>query len=119
MSDIDELEKLARAAAEATNGGNWTRERDWVEVIDSHAFIRPYAAVGRYILAANPDVVLALIERVREAEVMAAAAVRYYDNLDIDSLDREYFSAGSPGEGQRRLRDAVRAYRGAMEKLGL
>jgi hypothetical protein len=117
MSD-EKLEELARAAAEVTKGGEWTRERDWVEAIDSHAFVRPYPAVGRYILAANPAAVLELVRRLRVAEAKAAiadAAIRFYDGLDVDGLLPEYFGSGSDGNQYRGLRDAVRAFRKRSE----
>lgn len=72
--DLDKLEQLARAAAEESKSAEWTRERDWVEATDSHAFVRPYAAAGRYILAANPAAVLELVERLRK---VAGAAIEW------------------------------------------
>jgi hypothetical protein len=70
--DLDKLEQLARAAAEETKGGDWKRERDWVEATDSHAFVRPYPAAGRHILAANPAAVLELVQRLRTVEAKLA-----------------------------------------------
>lgn len=57
-----------------------------------------------------------LIERVLRAEALANVAAEYYDGLDVDQLDPQYFAAGAPGEGQRRLRDAVREWRRAVEE---
>lgn len=41
------------------------------------------------------------------------AAVRFYDSLDVDHLDPEYFAGGSEGQKYRGLRDSVRALREA------
>jgi hypothetical protein len=44
---------------------------------------------------------------------VAEAAIRFYDALDVDHLDPEYFGSGSDGHQYRGLRDAIRKVRGA------
>lgn len=42
-------------------------------------------------------------------------AMQFYDDLDIDRLDPEYFGSGSEGYQYRGLRDVIGAYRAALD----
>lgn len=113
MTDLDDLESKARAAIEATGGGNWTRERDWIEAIDSHAFVRPHAAAGRYILAANPAAIIKLVERLRAAE----GDVAVLKKNDQDACDMRYSTMIERDMEMQKVVDGIKAQAAVNEAI--
>lgn len=78
MVDLDELERLARAATpgpwESDSAGIWTARKYGFDGTSTASLVAMMAGVAyddndrRFIAAVNPSVVLALIERLRKAE---------------------------------------------------
>lgn len=72
--DLNALDALARAIIQASlTGGQWRYEDDYVIMEGEIAHLEIPDTHLRYIAAANPLVVLELIERLRKAEAELAA----------------------------------------------
>jgi hypothetical protein len=90
---IDELERLAREAADEA-GGDWFAP----DLIESDEPILPSRKARRYIAAASPDVVANLIAAVRAAEEWTSAA----DSPIVD-IERATKATTGPARSSRRL----------------
>lgn len=73
--DLDKLEQLANAAKEAVVGqyqGKWS-DFDFADVVQEEAYGAYYNPIARYLLSANPDIILSLISKLRKAEKLVEA----------------------------------------------
>lgn len=91
--DVEELRRLAEAAT----AGPWSTKQygpDHVEVLLPNGFSRvisdPTVVTdydARFIAAANPSAVLALLERVRRLEDAARGVLKWTDFKDTDEYE--------------------------------
>lgn len=93
--DLDELERLAKAA-HGIAGGDWTYKADSEDCghVRHERVYGPRCYIGaaingdyftndmKHIAAANPETVLALVQRVRELERVARGALELTDMED-------------------------------------
>lgn len=102
-SDIQELKRLAEAATK----GPWeiTEEEGWDEAWCDWHRVGPFSLTGgkanndsRYIAAASPDTILALIEENERLRRVRIAAQEQLDYMDL---------CGDKGDLERNLRTAL------------